>query len=678
MAEFRPHHRVTRAAAGQLNEMAATVENLTKLGAGQFGADGVQPDLDQIYPLVRITKRQLVTGTLWAYSGQVVQVRAIDAHYGPLHDDLPTFEFGPEITTLYEESNNPYVPVDGSAIVRVEPGADASWRFKWDDTIVFGEITAREGTRHAWRQQVPIHNDWMDLTYPVGKSGTVDLNYARGLMGEKIPVGTRVVLYRGHCSGYPYVLIEPVIDGDGNIVNESQSLKIIRAAGGTFNLLFSGGASPQLALDIPYNVSASGLKARLQAVPGVGLVNVLGSGTAASPYYITFLDDFDDIPPLQADPTNLKSDQEWLFAGSAGEFKFWAYQTRCEDGNLGRWRQRITIKTSLEESIVGPWELDEDFCVPCGCSESSESSSSEIEESSSSSSDELWYCIDCGSSGSGSDVSGSNDYPSGSSSSGSGSSDDAAPKWYCWSPACTGQVLWRWNGETWQIEEENCTGPYCGASNPPVGPPAEGGPSYVVTLCNSTVRICRQLTYLQVNAITNQTGPQYPLGTISGGPYDTQVECEIACPSKPWYCIECESSSSDNIERVVNICCPNGVPVTLYLRGIFSGPGCGIGAIGPIELNYDESVGGWVAITSDCQDGSNMPAVFYLLCTGETLTFRMGVGDCGLGHGFNYGDTVEFECEPFFLTTTNLPDTCSCWLGILPGECTYQFTVTED
>ena len=69
------------------------------------------------------------------------------------------------------------------------------------------------------------------------------------------------------------------------ILNERQKVTIPQPNGGTFTLSFNG----QTSAPIPYNASASGLKAALEALPSIGAGNMDVSGPAGGPWLVEFV-----------------------------------------------------------------------------------------------------------------------------------------------------------------------------------------------------------------------------------------------------------------------------------------------------------------------------------------------------------------------------------------------------
>ncbi|MCH2122869.1 MAG: hypothetical protein MK136_16725, partial [Pirellulaceae bacterium] len=84
-------------------------------------------------------------------------------------------------------------------------------------------------------------------------------------------------------------------------IDEVQTVALT-ADGGTFDLTFDG----QTAISLAHNSAADALESALEALSNITDVNVLGSGTEATPWQITFLDPAgQDVPEVTVDVANL-------------------------------------------------------------------------------------------------------------------------------------------------------------------------------------------------------------------------------------------------------------------------------------------------------------------------------------------------------------------------------------
>lgn len=316
---FKPHHRVTREAAAQLNEMEATVSALTRQGEGQFGIDGVQPDPPQIYPVVRITGIVIASGDyLYAYSCQVVHFVSVDGtHIKPIVDDTHGFS----VDVAYEQSNNGAVPIDGTAIVKLWPQPDGKWVFSWDDETIFA-VLGDEGSdgKYAWEQVYPNAAGGGFIVFPSGRSGTTTLNFAQERNEGTGLSGRYVVLDRGFCSGYPQVLVavDTVAEDDPAFIHQIQSVEVVNAASGTFTLTFFDGLTTATTAPIAFDANAAAVEAAIEALANVTAVTVTGTGDTGDPFLVEFLDSYTEYSPMIPDSSGLGSDQEWNFDGAVG------------------------------------------------------------------------------------------------------------------------------------------------------------------------------------------------------------------------------------------------------------------------------------------------------------------------------------------------------------------------
>ena len=94
-------------------------------------------------------------------------------------------------------------------------------------------------------------------------------------------------------------------------VDEVQEVYLDNAIGGTFTLTFNpgGGYATQTTGALNHDASAADIKAALEALEGITEVNVTGSGTAASPWTVTFLNHTGskDVVDLTVDTSNLQN-----------------------------------------------------------------------------------------------------------------------------------------------------------------------------------------------------------------------------------------------------------------------------------------------------------------------------------------------------------------------------------
>lgn len=95
--------------------------------------------------------------------------------------------------------------------------------------------------------------------------------------------------------------IATVTPGNGVDTNEVQSITIRYATGGTFTLTFEG----QTTAAIAYDANAAAIESALEALSNLTAVAVTGSGTEASPFLVTFEDDFSDQDQMTATITSL-------------------------------------------------------------------------------------------------------------------------------------------------------------------------------------------------------------------------------------------------------------------------------------------------------------------------------------------------------------------------------------
>lgn len=136
--DFSP--RMSRDFADNLNEVVEAVESLTRMGAGSITGEGLpEENPPPIYPLARITGVTRPSGTLdilWQYSGNYITTDEgtpdTNGNYIPIFVDALDSITGNPIPfdfPLIERTNNSQVPINGSVIVKVEPGPGDLWVF---------------------------------------------------------------------------------------------------------------------------------------------------------------------------------------------------------------------------------------------------------------------------------------------------------------------------------------------------------------------------------------------------------------------------------------------------------------------------------------------------------------------------------------------------------------------
>jgi hypothetical protein len=323
--------RWTRENMRNLNALAATVEAMTQAGTGATAGEGLPegtPHFERA--IARITGVSTpVFGHLYTYTYKILAVSSQPIGYAPMFvdqkDNFWTGVAGPgNIYQAFERSNNPAVPVDGSAIVELYIGPTGSWLFDWTETTVYAQLYA-EGSPgfYAWHEEYPTAGGTFGQSL---RSGTSVANFAHeinGIQGLTANGPINAILFRSHCSGYPVVQVLMLVPGDNLLTQEIQTISISNAIGGTFTLAYDNGDPTDSAYvqnftstyPLAFNCADSDVETALRGVGASG-VRVAGAGTLADPFMVTFAD---TVPRLLmgADSSNLQSDQEWAFIGSA-------------------------------------------------------------------------------------------------------------------------------------------------------------------------------------------------------------------------------------------------------------------------------------------------------------------------------------------------------------------------
>src|SRR5262249_14829889 len=110
----------------------------------------------------------------------------------------------------------------------------------------------------------------------------------------------------------PTLYIEPA--GTGSFPNDTQKLWRM-ATGGTFALNFSG----QLTRQLPWDATASQVKAALEELQGINRVSVAGRGIQSDPWIVTFDDHAGrDVPALTSDSVNLRNAPRYVTTTTPG------------------------------------------------------------------------------------------------------------------------------------------------------------------------------------------------------------------------------------------------------------------------------------------------------------------------------------------------------------------------
>lgn len=271
--------------------------------------------------LARIVARAtpLVSGQSPAYSWVAVDDNTTTAAtQHPL-----SFRGDPDHYPAYEESANPFVPIDGTAIVELRPGTGGAgyMLFSYPTRPRFARITGNgllSGNYvYSWVEIYPTgdFNAWSDV--PGGLSGTTTVNEAYEINDvEGVPVGTRVRIWQGYLSGgAPIVRVRRPQAGDGNTVREQHSIVTENLAGGTYTLTFEGQTTSALA----HSANAATIEAALEALSNLTNVTVTGTGTSADPFVVEYQDNFNSHDVLTPDLAAIKNSQDWLFERIFGD-----------------------------------------------------------------------------------------------------------------------------------------------------------------------------------------------------------------------------------------------------------------------------------------------------------------------------------------------------------------------
>ena len=249
----------------------------------------------------------------------------------------PFVKDSPEPTFYaYEVNSNPSVPIDGTAVVWCWLSEfTGKWTFDYEYRMVYAKVGVLNGATggdpygYSWVEQMPQEDGaWADRPdgYSGSHNGTVTYNPLYELNRSiSVPEDTIVIANRSYSQCRAEVVITRIQAGLPPALREIQSIKVLRAIGGTFTLTFTYLQSTYTTGNIAWNANAAAVQAALEAitVPGAGGVTVSGAGTEASPFIVTFIFDFNPWPLLIADFSLLKNTQEWVFS-FGGESSFLA------------------------------------------------------------------------------------------------------------------------------------------------------------------------------------------------------------------------------------------------------------------------------------------------------------------------------------------------------------------
>lgn len=168
------------------------------------------------------------------------------------------------------------------------------------------------------------------ITVAAGTAGTGHVLNLTTSSGDGIHIevvdgrGLSILTSRSEAYEYPCHAIQAVASGvtpptiicgldvfaDGSTVHQVQKFGVNYAGGGTFTLTFDDtGSNPQTTAAIAFDATAAAVDAALQALSNLTAVDVARSVDPGDPdvlvYRVTFLDSFDNYPPLTADASGL-------------------------------------------------------------------------------------------------------------------------------------------------------------------------------------------------------------------------------------------------------------------------------------------------------------------------------------------------------------------------------------
>lgn len=180
----------------------------------------------------------------------------------------------------FEESGNPYVPVDGSVIAKMRKSrGDGILTFKWSTGTILAQITGGSGPSYDWQQVVwtstTTKANWI-LSGTTTSTPLVEQNGVTGLTGGTFRAWPQ------YCQGTPQVAVS-VTQYAYKGLPQLQAISILNAVAGTFTLTFDdrSGKQPLTTGALAYNANASAIQTAIQGLLGVWAnATVSGSTTA--------------------------------------------------------------------------------------------------------------------------------------------------------------------------------------------------------------------------------------------------------------------------------------------------------------------------------------------------------------------------------------------------------------
>jgi len=299
-----------------LQAVKDNAERCARANIGSFGPEGLnfpeyEPDTPPTYVrIIGIDSFDAATGTT-EYAYQLLQTQnTVDT--GLMFEDTTVDS---EVIGFPIVSSNPDIPIDGSAVVAIQPGQGGQ-QFYADypsRSEIFVEVLAFNATsRHISYQEITHDSNGSFSFKSGGYAGNETINWAIEPNNQTVSVGDRGFIRRGYCPGAARVKVDMLAAGDlPTATHCEQNITIQNAQAGNFTLSLSN----QTTAAIPYNTNASVLQGQLNNLTLAPSTTV--TGTTPGPFNIVF-GDYTAWGPLRADITHLRTKQEWLFSKTTG------------------------------------------------------------------------------------------------------------------------------------------------------------------------------------------------------------------------------------------------------------------------------------------------------------------------------------------------------------------------
>lgn len=300
------------------------IERCYRMNIGSFGTEGFnlpeyEPSTPPLFARPIATSMNSTTGVA-SYTCQMISFESVGTT-GTLSRDVA----GGDLSTFTLVSPNPDIPVDGTAMIRLQPGLAAE-QFVADypqrDAVLAKVTEYDSGTGRIGFTEMYHAGNLTFAGRAGGIGGTTSLNYAIEPNAGLVTIGELGVVRRGYVPGGLRVKVTPTAPGDLDTASHNtQEIAIEHAGGGTFRLELEGYTTSALA----YTVGAAALEAAIEALPNVVAattgVSVTGSGTTVSPFVVEF-DDYTGWSSFTANTTLTNNLQQWLWIKGGGSTSY--------------------------------------------------------------------------------------------------------------------------------------------------------------------------------------------------------------------------------------------------------------------------------------------------------------------------------------------------------------------